>query len=160
MSGAQRHRRAPLWHRHVDTQLDGVRRSGRRLAGALLLGVLVMAPSAAAPVQGFRWVDDEGNVHYAARRDQVPERYRTQLGPVKAGEPPRPQITPNVSGRRGAPRGCVLRLRGTERQRGASHTYASCDLCRAALHALQPDDLKRAECVASSLEDELGKGRR
>ena len=134
--------------------------SGRRLARTLLLGVLAVALGAAAPMQGFRWIDDEGNVHYAARRDQVPERYRAQLGPVKPGEPPRPQITPNASGRSGAPRGCILRLRGTERQRGSSHSYASCDLCRAALHALRPDDLARAECFASSLEDELGKGRR
>ena len=135
-------------------------RPGRRLAATLLLGVLVVAAGAGAEVKGFRWVDDEGHVHYAARRDQVPERYRAQLGPVKSGEPRRPQLTPNATGRAGAPRGCVLRLRGTERRRGASYSYASCDLCREALHTLGADDLKRAECFASSLEDALGKGRR
>ena len=114
----------------------------------------------AQAIKGYRWVDDEGNVHYAARRDQVPERYRAQLGPVKPGEPPKPVLTPNPTGRAGTPRGCILRLRGTERQRGSSHSYANCDLCREALHTLSDSDAKRAECFASSIEDELGKGRR
>jgi len=126
----------------------------------LLLGALCVAPAGAQAIKGYRWIDDEGNVHYAARRDQVPERYRAQLGPVKPGEPPKPQLTPNPTGRAGTPRGCVLRLRGTERQRGSSHSYANCDLCREALHALGESDAKRAECFASSIEDELGKGRR
>jgi len=132
----------------------------RRIASVLLLAGLVVASGADAQVKGFRWVDDEGNVHYAARRDQVPERYRAQLGPVKPGEPAKPQLTPNATGKPGTPRGCILRLRGTERARGSSHSYASCDACREALHALDDETAKRAECFASSIADELGKGRR
>ncbi|HEU5195613.1 MAG TPA: DUF4124 domain-containing protein [Methylomirabilota bacterium] len=124
-----------------------------------VLGLLVSGAGAQA-IKGYRWVDDQGNVHYAARRDQVPERYRDQLGPVKPGEPPKPVLTPSPTGRAGTPRGCVLRLRGNERLRGSSYSYANCDLCREALHALGESDLKRAECFASSLEDELGKRRR
>ena len=137
-----------------------MRLCGRVVVEVLLLASFAVAAVAGAQVKGYRWVDDEGNVHYAARRDQVPERYREQLGPVKPGEPPKPQLTPNPTGRAGVPRGCILRLRGTERQRGSSHSYASCDLCREALHALSESDAKRAECFASSIEDELGKGRR
>src|SRR5437660_10883591 len=121
----------------------------------LLPGALCVAPAAAQPIKGYRWVDDEGNVHYAARRDQVPERYRAQLGPVKPGEPAKPQLTPNATGKPGTPRGCILRLRGTERVRGSSHSYASCDACREALHALDDETAKRAECFASSIADEL-----
>jgi hypothetical protein len=36
----------------------------------------------------------------------------------------------------------------------------NCDACREALHALGEETAKRAECFASSIEDELGKGRR
>ena len=132
----------------------------RRIASVLLLAGLVVASGADAQVKGFRWVDDEGNVHYAARRDQVPERYRAQLGPVKPGEPSKPQLTPNPTARAGVPRGCILRLRGTAQHRGSSHSYQSCDACREALHALSEETAKRAECFASSIEDELGKGRR
>jgi hypothetical protein len=125
----------------------------------LLLAVLG-AGQAHAQVKGFRWVDHDGNVHYAARRDQVPERYRSQLGPPRPGDPATPRLTPNATGRAGTPRGCILRLRGTEKQRGASRSYANCDACREALHALGPGDTGRAECFASSLADELGKGSR
>jgi uncharacterized protein DUF4124 len=133
---------------------------GAALARTLVVALLLAAVPAGAQVKGYRWVDDEGNVHYAARRDQVPERYRTQLGPAKPGEPPKPQLTPNATGRPGTPRGCVLRLRGTERARGASYSYANCDRCREALAGLDAEDTKRAECVASSIADELGQGRR
>ena len=36
-----------------------------------------------AAAQSYRWVDEQGNPHYVGRRDQVPERYRSQL-PVRA----------------------------------------------------------------------------
>lgn len=137
-----------------------MRVTGRHVVEVLLVASVAVAAVAGAQVKGFRWVDDEGNVHYAARRDQVPERYRAQLGPPKPGEPTKPQLTPNATGRAGTPRGCVLRLRGNERERGASYSYTNCDACRQALHALGEHDLKRAECVASSIEDELGKSKR
>jgi hypothetical protein len=136
-------------------------RDGARYGIAVLLfGALLTAGAAHAQVKGYRWVDDEGNVHYAARRDQVPARYRAQLGPPTPGEPAKPRLTPNATGRAGTPRGCILRLRGTERLRGSSHSYADCDACRAALHRLDSENAKRAECFASSIEDELGKRRR
>ena len=132
----------------------------RRLIGACLLLAALGAGEVDAQVTGFRWVDERGNAHYAARRDQVPERYRSQLGPSRPGDPATPRLTPNPTGRVGTPRGCILRLRGTEKQRGSSHAYAHCDACREALHALGREDAGRAECFASSLADELGKGSR
>src|SRR5262245_53541432 len=114
----------------------------RRAATIALAVLLALATGAGAqPAKGFRWVDDQGNVHYAARRDQVPERYRSQLPPPKPGEV-KPQITANPTGRPGTPRGCILRLRGTERVRGASYSYDDCDACRKALHALDSETLK------------------
>jgi hypothetical protein len=137
-----------------------MRVSGRHIVELLLVASVAVAAVAGAQVKGFRWIDDEGNVHYSARRDQVPERYRAQLGPVKPGEPSKPQLTPNPTARAGVPRGCILRLRGTAQHRGSSHSYQNCDACREALHALGEETAKRAECFASSIEDELGKGRR
>jgi len=134
-----------------------MRFGARHLVEILLVASVAVAAVAGAQVKGFRWIDDEGNVHYAARRDQVPERYREQLGPPKPGEPARPQLSPNATGRAGVPRGCILRVRGAQGQRGSSHSYQSCDACREALHALGENDAKRAECFASSIEDELGK---
>jgi uncharacterized protein DUF4124 len=135
-----------------------MRFSGHHVVEILLVASVAVAAVAGAQVKGFRWIDDDGNVHYAARRDQVPERYRAQLGAPKPGEPAKPQLTPNPTGRAGVPRGCILRLRGSQGQRGSSYSYQSCDACREALHALGESDAKRAECFASSIEDELGKG--
>jgi hypothetical protein len=125
---------------------------------ALVVTLVAVGPAAPAQVTGYRWVDDGGAVHYAARRDQVPERYRSQLGPPRPGESPR--LTPRPTGRAAVPHGCILRLRGNERQRGASYSYPDCDACRRARRALSDADARRAECFASSLEDELGKRRR
>jgi hypothetical protein len=130
--------------------------SGARLVWAAVVAALLVGAGGAG-AQTYRYVDDQGNVHYVARRDQVPERYREQLGPPRPGEPAKPQLTPNPAGRTGAPHGCILRLRGTERTRGSSHSYASCDACRKALRTLSPEESARAECFASSVEDELGK---
>ena len=132
----------------------------RRLASVHALGALVLASGAEAQVKGYRWVDDEGTVHYASRRDQVPERYRSQLGAPKPGDPPAPRLAPRVSGRASVPTGCILRLRGTERARGSSFSFATCDACRKALRELRGEDARRGECFASAIADELGKGRR
>jgi uncharacterized protein DUF4124 len=127
----------------------------RALGGVLAATLLLVAGEAAA--QSYRYVDEQGNVHYVSRRDQVPERYRSQLAPRKPGEPATPQLTPNARGRAGVPTGCILRLRGTERRKGSSFSYASCEACRNALHGLSDEEKNRAECFASSIEDELGK---
>jgi uncharacterized protein DUF4124 len=127
----------------------------RVLGPIVAVALLVVAGEAAA--QSYRYVDEQGNVHYVSRRDQVPERYRAQLAPRKPGEPATPQLTPNARGRAAAPTGCILRLRGTERRKGSSFSYPSCDACRTALHGLSAEEKSRAECFASSIEDELGK---
>jgi len=101
---------------------------------AVAVALLLVAGDAAA--QPYRYVDEQGQVHYVARRDQVPERYRGQLGPAKPGEPAKPLLTPNPGGRAGAPWGCA---------------------CRKALQGLSAEEAGRAECFASSVEDELGK---
>jgi hypothetical protein len=121
---------------------------------ALLLAVM-LAMSPAAAQHGYRWVDEQGGVHYAGRRDQVPESYRDQLLPERPGEPTRPRIGPPV--RAGAPRPpvpgeCVLRLRATERHRGSSRFFPNCDACWAALKAVRGEDATRAECIAASVE--------
>jgi hypothetical protein len=131
----------------------------RAVAAVLVLGGFIVATSASAQIQGYRWVDEQGTVHYASRRDQVPERYRAQLHSPRPGEVT-PQLAPNVIGDVGTPHGCILRLRGTEKRRGTSHSYPNCDECRKALGTLKGDALSRAECFASSIEDELGKGSR
>ena len=132
----------------------------RRLGSVLSLAVLVLAGGADAQVKGYRWVDDDGTVHYASRRDQVPERFRSQLNPPKPGDPPAPRLAPAAPGHRVVPRGCILRLRGTERARGSSFSFTTCDACRKALRGLSGEDAKRGECYASAIENELGKGRR
>jgi hypothetical protein len=120
---------------------------------ALLLVLTVVASSAVAQ-PGYRWIDEQGGVHYAGRRDQVPERYRGQLPPHRPGEPARPRLTPPrvSSPRPAAPGECVLRFRGTERRPGASQFYPSCDACWRALRAMRGEEAARAECIASSVE--------
>jgi hypothetical protein len=64
---------------------------------ALLLGLVItvgfaLGPSAAF-AQVYRWVDDQGNAHYAERIDNVPQRYRGVAVPLgmrntPAGVPP------------------------------------------------------------------------
>lgn len=119
----------------------------------MLLALVVLAGPALAQ-QAYRWVDGQGNVHYAGRRDQVPEAYRDQLPPEGPGEPVRPRVGPAATGssRPAAPGECVLRFRGTERQRGASQFYDSCEACWKALKAMRGPDASRAECIAASVE--------
>jgi len=124
---------------------------GRGVRLALLLGLLVTATSPTV-AQSYRWVDGHGNVHYAGRRDQVPEAYRDQLRPAQPGEPPRPRVGPVVIPRRAAPGECVLRFRGTERRAGASRFYPSCAACWKALKTMRGEEAARAECIASSVE--------
>jgi hypothetical protein len=46
----------------------------------------------------------------------------------------------------------VLRFRGTERRRGASRFYPSCEACWKALQTMKGEDANRAECIAASVE--------
>lgn len=129
-----------------------MRAHGIRLA--MLVVLLLTVASPAMPQPSYRWVDGQGNVHYAGRRDQVPEAYRYQLPPERPGEAPRPNVGPVVRGapRPAAPGECVLRFRGTERRPGSSRIYPSCDACWKALKAMRGEAAARAECIASSVE--------
>jgi hypothetical protein len=120
---------------------------------ALLVG-LTLGASPAVAQQGYRWVDERGGIHYAGRRDQVPEQYRDQLPSERPGEPARPRIGPPIAARPrpAAPGECVLRFRGTERKAGASRFYPSCEACWKALKAMRGEEATRAECIASSIE--------
>jgi hypothetical protein len=127
----------------------------RSLRVVLVLMLMLIAAASLAGTQplGYRWVDEQGSVHYAGRRDQVPERYRGQLPREQPGEPPRPQVGPVARGDRPpVPGECVLRFRGTERRRGSSRFYPSCEACRKALAAMRGEDSHRAECIAASVE--------
>ena len=120
----------------------------------LLLAVLLLGVGGEAAAQTYRWIDEQGNPHYAGRRDQVPERYRNQLPDAKPGEPPRPKLPSNrptgvsskVTGE------CQLRVRGTEQHRASSSSYPSCDACAKALDQMRGETKSRAECIATSLQ--------
>jgi hypothetical protein len=134
---------------------------GRRVGGGLVLAWLLLAGPAAAAQPGYvgyRWVDEQGNVHYAGRRDQVPERYRHQLPSERGPEPGKVQAggpTPPVTGGRVGPpvsAECVLRVRGTEQRRGSSQSFPDCDACQKALKARGAEEAGRSECVPTSVE--------
>ena len=125
--------------------------SSRRMWPLLVFLLVGVADPAAA--QTYRWVDEQGNPHYAGRRDQVPERYRSQLPGEKPGEPPKPRlpstrpsgITSKVTGE------CTLRVRGTGRLR----SVVVLPELRSLLESSGPDARRgksRAECNASSVE--------
>ena len=126
--------------------------SSRRMWPLLVFLLVGVADPAAA--QTYRWVDEQGNPHYAGRRDQVPERYRSQLPGEKPGEPPKPRlpstrpsgITSKVTGE------CTLRVRGTEQHRSSSSSYPNCDACWKALDQMRGEAKSRAECNATSVE--------
>lgn len=127
----------------------------RWAAGVLGLVLLGITLNAAAELQGYRWVDDQGNVHYVGRRDQVPEQYRGQLPPEGPAEPPRPVLPapPRPSAAATPDLGeCVLRFRGTAARRSASRSYPSCEACRKALASLTGEEAARAECIAASVK--------
>jgi hypothetical protein len=124
-----------------------------RLRWALLLALPLVAAPAPAQVLGYRWVDDQGHVHYSGRRDQVPEPYRSQLAPEGPGEPAKPVLPePPKSARVPEPGECVLRFRGTAARPGASRSYPSCEACWKALAQLGGEERARAECLASSVK--------
>jgi hypothetical protein len=128
------------------------RRWAGRLLGLMLLGITL---EAAAQLPGYRWIDDQGNVHYVGRRDQVPEQYRGQLPAEGPAEPPKPVLpTPPGTGTAATPNPseCVLRFRGTAARRSAARSYPSCEACRKALATLTGEEAARAECIAASVK--------
>jgi hypothetical protein len=144
-----------------------------RFIGFLLVVTLVATDAAA---QGYRWVDEQGQVHYAGSREQVPEPYRSQLPP---DQPPAPEpstsapstpapstpapstsvpstsvpstsvpSTPDVSSRPPTlvPGDCILLIPGSRRPRDA-RSYPNCDECRKAVEGLGTDEAARASCI-------------
>jgi hypothetical protein len=126
----------------------------RRVAVGFGLALLMIAGEAVAQTQTYRWIDEQGNPHYVGRRDQVPERYRSQLPPEGANEPPRPRLpSSKPSGIASKVTGeCVLRVRGNEQHRGYSSSYPSCEACWKALDKMRGEAKSRAECLASSVK--------
>ena len=65
---------------------------GSGLLALSFLGML-LAPSVAL-AQAYRWVDEQGKVHYAEGLDSVPLQYRAAARPIefpKAPTPPPPE---------------------------------------------------------------------
>src|SRR2546422_983385 len=64
----------------------------RNWPAVLLLGLTLLPGPAQA--QTYRWVDEDGTVHYSQGMDSIPERYRAQARPsVIAPTPSRPDLT-------------------------------------------------------------------
>ncbi len=121
-----------------------------RLSVGLLLASMIVATAAGA--QAYRWVDESGHVSYAGTREQVPERYRSQLPPVVERESPvtptsgpTPDVPPGT--KVPAPGECLLIIQGTPRRPGGSRSYATCEECTKAIDAMPADEAARAACV-------------
>jgi type IV secretory pathway VirB10-like protein len=68
-----------------------MKRLGSGLLALSFLGML-LAPSVAL-AQAYRWVDEQGKVHYSEGLDSVPSQYRATATPLefpKAPPPPPP----------------------------------------------------------------------
>jgi len=119
----------------------------------LLLALTLVATDAAA--QTYRWVDEQGQVHYAGSREQVPEPYRSQLPPAEpaapgASTPAAPGAsTPEASSQPPTtlPGECILLIPGGTRRPRDSRSYPNCDECRAAVEGLGADQAARASCI-------------
>jgi predicted aspartyl protease len=75
----------------------------RPMQRALLLAVLVamLAITASPPsavAQFYRWVDEQGNVHYAEGIDNVPQRYRDGAVPLGMRNTPPASAAPDIGG--------------------------------------------------------------
>ena len=111
----------------------------------LLLALTLAATDAAA--QTYRWIDEQGQVHYAGSREQVPEQYRPQLPPAEPAAPG--ASTPEASGRPPTLLAgeCMLLIPGGTRRPHDSRSYPNCDECRKAVEGLGADQAARASCI-------------
>ena len=123
------------------------------LSVSMLLALMILTTDAGAQV--YRWVDENGSVNYAGSRDQVPERYRSQLpaadqreSPAKPTSGPTPAIKPGANVR--GPGECILVIQGTRRRPGGERSFPTCDECRKAIEALRDDEAVKAACIAGS----------
>jgi hypothetical protein len=119
-----------------------------RVLIGLLLALAILMPEAEAQ-RVYRWVDDEGNAHYAGTRNDVPERYRSQLPPdAPPVDVPREPARPSRSPERVEPpyvrasRECVLRTVASTRVAGSRRSYPDCDACLRALQDLRAEDTR------------------
>src|SRR3990170_186750 len=80
-----------------------MRRTGTGLLALSFLGML-LAPSVAL-AQAYRWVDEQGRVHYSEGLDCVPERFRTTARPMALPTPP-----PAPEGRKDGPPSGVTKI--------------------------------------------------
>ncbi|MFQ5521734.1 MAG: DUF4124 domain-containing protein, partial [Candidatus Methylomirabilia bacterium] len=71
----------------------------RRRFGSFLLVLALLILPFQALAQMYRWVDEQGNVHYSQGLDSVPERHRSQARPLSF---PKPPSRPNVSAPEGS----------------------------------------------------------
>jgi hypothetical protein len=74
-------------------------------SGLLVLSFLVvlLAPSVAL-AQAYRWVDEQGKVHYSEGLDSVPSQYRATATPIafpKAPPPPPPPAPEKIDAEKG-----------------------------------------------------------
>jgi hypothetical protein len=107
----------------------------RVLVGLLLVLVILTVEAEAQRV--YRWVDEEGNAHYAGTRNDVPERYRSQLPPDAP-----PADMPREPGR------CALAIR-TPPARGfvTRRDYPDCDTCMKVIEGMGPQEAAMARCI-------------
>ena len=71
-----------------------MRRTGTGLLALSFLGML-LAPSVAL-AQAYRWVDEQGKVHYSEGLDSVPAKYRETAKPIEFPKaPPPPPLAPS-----------------------------------------------------------------
>src|SRR5438046_10757222 len=68
------------------------------LVPALVVALLLVASSAPADAQIYRWVDERGVPHYADGIDRVPERYRAKVAPLELRNAPMSAKAPGASG--------------------------------------------------------------
>jgi len=68
------------------------------LVPALVVALLLVASSAHADAEIYRWVDERGVPHYADGIDRVPERYRAKVAPLELRNAPMSANAPGASG--------------------------------------------------------------
>lgn len=60
----------------------------------LVASILLTIAPIPASAQAYRWVDEQGNVHYSGTIDSIPERYRPQLQKFRPSASPAPPALP------------------------------------------------------------------